>query len=76
MTKSLSPSAELKPPTGVPTGAQREHIRLGTVVGLTPGLAQWVKDLVFAMNRGVGHRRGSDPELLCLWCRLAGAAPI
>ena len=28
--------------------------------GSIPGLAQWVKDLV----------------LLCLWCRLAAAAPI
>ena len=30
------------------------------VEGLIPGLAQWVKHLV----------------LLCLWCRLAAAAPI
>ena len=28
------------------------------------------------MNCGVGHRRGLDPELLWLWCRLAAAAPI
>ena len=24
----------------------------------------------------VGHRHGSDPALLRLWCRLAAAAPI
>ena len=28
------------------------------------------------MSGGVGHRRGSDPELLWLWCRSAAAAPI
>ena len=32
-----------------------------------PGLAQWVKDPVLAVNCGVGHRRGSDPSLLWLW---------
>jgi len=25
---------------------------------------------------GVGRRRGSDPTLLWLWCRLEAAAPI
>jgi len=25
---------------------------------------------------GVGRRRGSDPALLWLWCRLAATAPI
>ena len=34
------------------------------VVGLIPGLAQWVKDPGIAMSCGVGHRRGSDPPLL------------
>ena len=29
-----------------------------------------------AVSRGVGCRRGSDPFLLCLWCRLAAAALI
>ena len=29
-----------------------------------------------AMSCGVGCRRGSDPELLWLWCRLAATAPI
>ena len=28
------------------------------------------------MSYGVGYRRGSDPALLWLWCRLADAAPI
>ena len=44
-------------------------------MGSIPGLAQWVKDLVLP-SCGVGHRHGSDPELLWLWCRLAAVAPI
>jgi len=28
------------------------------------------------MSYGVDYRRGSDPALLWLWCRLADAAPI
>ena len=28
------------------------------------------------MSCGVGHRQGSDTELLWLWCRLAAAALI
>ena len=28
------------------------------------------------MSCGVGQRRGSDPTLLWLWCRLAATAPI
>ena len=28
------------------------------------------------MSCGVGHRHGSDPALLGLWCRPAAAAPI
>ena len=28
------------------------------------------------MSRGAGRRRGSDPMLLWLWCRLAATAPI
>ena len=28
------------------------------------------------MSCGVGHRRGSDPELLWLWCRPVATAPI
>ena len=29
-----------------------------------------------AMSCGVGHRRGSDPELLWLWCRSVATALI
>ena len=29
-----------------------------------------------AVSCGVGHRRGSDTELLWLWCRPAAVAPI
>ena len=29
-----------------------------------------------AVSRGVGCRRGSDPFLLCLWCRPVAAALI
>jgi len=28
------------------------------------------------MSYGVGHRCGSDPEFLWLWCRPAATAPI
>ena len=28
------------------------------------------------MSYGVGHRHGSDPSLLWLWCRSAATAPI
>ena len=28
------------------------------------------------MSYGIGHRRGSDPELLWLWCRPEAIAPI
>ena len=28
------------------------------------------------MSCGVGRRRGSDPALLWLWCKLAATAPI
>ena len=29
-----------------------------------------------AVSCGVGRRRGSDPVLLLLWCRLVATAPI
>ena len=35
-------------------------------VGPIPGLAQWAKGPSTAMSCGVGHRPGSDPELLWL----------
>ena len=44
--------------------------------GSIPDLAQWVKGTGIAVSWGVGHRRGSDPTLLCLWCRLEAGAPI
>ena len=28
------------------------------------------------MSCGIGHRCGSDPALLWLWCRLAATAPL
>ena len=49
------------------TNPTRNH----KVAGSVPALAQWV-----AVRCGVGCRRGSDPALLWLWCRLAATAPI
>ena len=55
------------------TNPTRNH----EVAGSVPALAQWVNDRSsVAMSCGVGCRRGSDPELLWLWCRLVAAAPI
>ena len=45
-------------------------------VGLIPGLAQWIKDLVLPMSCGAGCRLGLDPALLWLWHRLEAAALI
>ena len=28
------------------------------------------------MSCGIGHRHGSNPELLWLWCRAAATVPI
>ena len=39
-------------------------------MGSIPGLSG------VAVSCGVGHRWGSDPALLWLWCRPASAAPI
>ena len=45
--------------------------------GLTPGLDQWVGDLVLPCAMcGVGRRCGSDAILLWLWCRLAAVTLI
>ena len=41
--------------------------------GSIHGFAQWAKELVLSR---VGHRSGSDPVLLWLWCRSATAARI
>ena len=38
--------------------------RNNEVVGLIPGLAQWVTDLAVAMSCGVGHRCGLNLVLL------------
>ena len=54
------------------TNPTRDH----EVAGLVPCLAQWVKGSGIAMSYGVGCRRGSDPELLWLWCRPAATALI
>ena len=45
-------------------------------VGLNPSLAPVGQGSGVAVNCGVGHRRGSDPALLWLWCRPAATAPI
>ena len=34
------------------------------------------KDLVVAVGCGVGHRRGSDPKVLGLWCRLVAVVEL
>ena len=36
---------------------------------MIPGLAQWDKVSGVAVSSGVGRRPGSEPTLLCLWCR-------
>ena len=46
------------------------------VVGLSPGLAQWVKGSSVAVSCGVGRRLGLDLALLWLWHRLATVALI
>ena len=46
------------------------------VAGLSPGFAQWVKVKLIALSCGVGHRCGSDPTFLWLWCRTAAVALI
>ena len=45
-------------------------------VGSIPGLTQWVKESGIAVSCGVGCRRGLDPALLWLWCRLAAVTLI
>ena len=48
------------------------------VSGSIPSLAQWVKDKdpAVAVSCGVGHKPGSDPVLLWLWCRPTATTPI
>ena len=61
---------------GVLIMAQRKRIRLGTVRLRVRSLAS-LSGLRIQCCRscGVGHRCGSDPELLWLWRRLAATAP-
>ena len=54
------------------TNPTRNHEVAGSILAL----AQWVEGSSVAMSCGVGRRRGSDPELLWLWRRLAATAPI
>ena len=44
--------------------------------GLSPGLAQWVRDPVLPQTAALGHKCNSDLALLWLWCRPAAAATI
>ena len=64
--------------SGVPVVAQwlTNPTRNQEVEGSVPGLAQWVKGSGVALSCGVGHRRGSDPMLLCLWHRPVATALI
>ena len=62
---------------GVPAVVQQKQTRI---------ISMRIRDQSLASLNGLriqrcrelccSHRRGSDPELLWLWCRLAAAAPI
>ena len=62
---------------GVLILAQQKQIRLGTMRLQVRSLAS-LNGLrtSIAVSSGVGHRCGSDPSLLWLWCRPAATAPI
>ena len=57
-----------------PSWCRGNPTRNHEVVGLTPGLAQWVQDLGVAGDCGIGRRHGLDLALLWLWCRPAAVA--
>ena len=62
---------------GVPIMVQRKGIQLGTMRLLVQFLASLSGlTICVAVSCSVGHRHGSDPTLLWLWCRLAIAALI
>ena len=44
--------------------------------GSNLGLTQCIKGSSGAMSCSVGHRHGSDPKMLWLWCRPAAAALV
>ena len=64
--------------TGVPTVAQgvKNPTSIPEVVGLIPGLPQWVKGSDATMSCDVGCRCGSDLVWLRLWYGLAAADPV
>ena len=63
---------------GVPSVAQcvKKLINVHEEANLILGFIQWVKGAGIAASCNVGHRCGSDSELLWLWYRTAPAAPI
>ena len=62
---------------GVPVVAQRKRIQLGTMKMRVQSLASFrgLRSGV-SVSCGAGHRLGSDPAWLWLWCRPVATAPI
>ena len=62
---------------GVLIVTQQKRIRLGTMRFQVRSLTSLSGlKIGIAVSCGVGLRRGSDPTLLWLWCRLAAVALI